>query len=207
LIARDERSGKTQWKVDLSKERIDITCIMIADGLVIGRAQESGLPAGMTGPAANHYVAPFAGLIAWSLADGREVWRLTVDDFCRPAGFDPGSGVIGNDLTGYRDGLLPYALFTMEDRKRGIRRGGVMSLIDVKTGKLKWATKTDSFSVRSFTPSFRGFTGMAAIRDAYIMNGRVHVANLTRFICPLWPPRYGCDRRHSPHEHKLSEQQ
>jgi len=182
LIARDELSGKTQWEVDLSKEGIDITCIMIADGLVIARTQKSGLPAGMTGPAANHYVAPFTGLIAWSLADGKEVWRLRVDDFCRPAGFDVGGGVIGNDLTGYRDGLLPYALFTMEDRKRGIRRGGVMSLIDVKTGKLKWATKTDNLSIRSFTPSFRGFTGMAAIYDNYIMNGRVHIANLTRFI-------------------------
>ncbi len=166
MVVREQKSGELLWKNKPVEKHGWIKRFIIADGLVIALVRENNLDKKY---GTWRSQAPFVSLVAWSLEDGKEVWRHDGAGLWKGFDFDPNGVATVNELTGYRDGLLPLIVW---DRNNKSRRGkgqpgSLVMLLDVRTGKRLWATPT------------RKIDGSWGVIDCYIRGDQLHVAKLT----------------------------
>lgn len=168
LIVRDEKSGNTIWKKDLSGEGGWLRNFIIADGLVVALVEPVDLEESRRKLPRRRYVNPIQSLIAWSLDAGNEVWRYDGEELWEGVDY-PSKGLPSvYGVNGYRNGMLPFIVWDAIPNFKNHAKNGVVMLLDVKTGKPRWARP--SYNIER--------TGGWRVRH-FIANEQLHVTYLT----------------------------
>ncbi len=165
ITVRDEKSGETKYQIRTGDDLAHFRKYFVADGKLVAevvRFQERGQEW-------RRYMRdkpPLDSLRAWSLADGRELWRIPRDRLLPKQGL-PQNEVVVMAMGGYVDGQMTY---THISSKRS-ELPSVVALIDVAEGKVNWVSQAPTLEAR-----LGG--GMAMEFETFIRNGRVYVAQL-----------------------------
>jgi hypothetical protein len=165
ITVRDEKTGDPKYTIRAEDERLHVRRYFVADGLLVAEVIRMGGP----GRDWKRYMKskpPLDGLRAWSFKDGREVWRIPRERLLPGKGL-PQDMVQVMAMGGYVDGCMTYTHVT----KKGSKVPGVLALIDVKAGNVRWVSESP-------TLEHRHGTGMAQEYEAFIRGGRVYVAQL-----------------------------
>lgn len=170
LVVRDEATARVLWEQDLSAEKGWFGSFVIDRGVVAALVKVEL----DHGPGAEGGTSQYKRLVAYAIADGREVWRHEGAALWQGTAFGTPDGSYNcTHLTGYRDGLLPVTVWHAPktyDRHWFNNKDACVTLLEIETGKRRWSARGD-FSVR-------GAGDMNV--DHYIVGDRLYIARLNR---------------------------
>jgi outer membrane protein assembly factor BamB len=141
LWARNETDGSLVWEKHFPAEH-SIAWALTAESTVVVVVVDHTKADFKMKYSLNPY--PFVSLIAYSLRDGKEVWRYDGNELWKGVpGFPAQPLVFLEWIIGCREGLLPIVVHQKSDEPRApkSKEPSLLALLDVKTGRALWMRK------------------------------------------------------------------